>query len=152
MHEHIARALYYLEIHLLYASIVCLAAWVLTSLRLGSATTKYWIWVVAALNFIFPLGAVLDKLWASHLSWAAPLGIIGDVANRISQGPAAGVSSVVWLVGASFMFARLGLRLGADHRDAQATAGQSTPAGAMTTHPLFAAMGDENICGGQASS
>ena len=40
MHEHIARALYYFEVHLLYASIVGIAAWVLTSTERGSATTK----------------------------------------------------------------------------------------------------------------
>jgi len=74
MHEHITRALYYFEIHLLYASMVGLAAWALTSIRGGSATTKYWIWVATSLNFVLPVGAVADKLWASHLSWAAPLG------------------------------------------------------------------------------
>ena len=86
MHEDITRALYYFEIHLLYASMVGVAAWVLTSIRGGSATTKYWIWVATTLNFTLPVGAVLDKLWASHLSWAAPLGVIGDFANTISRG------------------------------------------------------------------
>ena len=52
MHEHITRALYYFEVHLLFASIVWCAAWVLTSIRQGSATMKYWIWVAALLNFI----------------------------------------------------------------------------------------------------
>ena len=32
MHEHITRALYYFDIHLLYASVVGLAAWALTSI------------------------------------------------------------------------------------------------------------------------
>src|SRR6266699_6389349 len=70
MHEHITRALYYFDIHLLYASIVGFAAWALTSILGGSATTKYWIWVATSLNFILPVGAVLDKFWSSHLSWA----------------------------------------------------------------------------------
>jgi hypothetical protein len=43
MHEHVAPAVYYLEVHLLYASVVCLAAWVLTSIWNGAATAKYWI-------------------------------------------------------------------------------------------------------------
>ena len=77
MHEHIARAMYYFSVHLLYASIVGAAAWVLTTIRGASATTKYWIWVVTALNFIAPIGALIDKLWAPHLSWATPLGVIG---------------------------------------------------------------------------
>jgi beta-lactamase regulating signal transducer with metallopeptidase domain len=137
MHEHIARALYYSEVHLLYASIVWLTAWVLTSIGRGSSTTKYWIWVATSLNFIFPLGAVLDKFWASHLSWAAPLSIIGDLANSISRGPAAAVLSVVWLLGAILMLTRLGLRIRADRRDVQALAGQS----ALDSRPSFLAQG-----------
>jgi beta-lactamase regulating signal transducer with metallopeptidase domain len=137
MHEHIARALYYFEVHLLYASIVWLTAWVLTSIGRGSSTTKYWIWVATSLNFIFPLGAVLDKFWASHLSWAAPLSIIGDLANSISRGPAAAVLSGVWLLGAISMLTRLGLRIRADRRDAQALADQS----ALDSRPSFLAQG-----------
>ena len=57
MLEHITRGLYYFEVHLLFASIVGLVAWVLTSIRGGSATTKYWIWVVTMLNFFLPVGA-----------------------------------------------------------------------------------------------
>jgi len=120
MHEHIARAVYYVQVHLLYASIVWLAAWVLTSTRRGSATTKYWIWVAASLNFIFPTAAILDKFGASHLSWAAPLGIVGDAANRISQGPSSAVILVVWLLGAILMLRRVCLRIRAEHRDARA--------------------------------
>ena len=126
MHEHIARTLYYFEIHLLYASVVGLAAWALTSIRSGSATTKYWIWVATSLNFIFPLGAALDKAWASHLSWAAPLGIIGDAANIISQGKVAAVLSVLWLLGATVMLTRLLLRIRSEHREAQSTNRQGT--------------------------
>jgi beta-lactamase regulating signal transducer with metallopeptidase domain len=132
MHEHIARALYYCGVHLLYASLVGLAAWALTSIRGGSATTKYWIWVATSLNFILPLGAILDKLLAPHLWWAAPLGVIGDFANTISQGRAASVLSVVWLLGAASMLTRLGLRIRAERRHVQAAAGQSGPEGLPT--------------------
>ena len=120
MHEHIARALYYSQVHLLYASMVWFAAWILTLVRQGSATTKYWIWVATSLYFLFPLGAVVDKFWTSHLSWAAPLGVIGDAANNISRSPAAPTLSVIWLLGVTLLFARLCLRLWADHRDAHA--------------------------------
>jgi len=137
MHEHIARALYYFEVHLLYASIVWLAAWVLTSIRRGSATTKYWIWVATSLNFIFPMGAVLDKVWASHLSWAAPLSVIGDVANGISRGPTAAVLCVGWLLATTLMLTRLCLRIRAERRAAQATAGQSV----LDPRPSFLAHG-----------
>jgi beta-lactamase regulating signal transducer with metallopeptidase domain len=125
MHEHITRALYYFDIHLLYASIVGLAAWALTSIRGGSATTKYWIWVATSLNFIVPVGAVLDKSWSSHLSWAAPLGIIGDFANTISRGRTATTLSVVWLLCAALMLTRLCLRIRAERRDTSVTASQS---------------------------
>src|SRR6202049_2982968 len=123
MHEHIARTFYYLDVHLLYASIVWFAAWVLTSIRGGSATTKYWIWVATSLNFILPVGAVLDKLWAPRLSWAAPLGIIGGFATTISQGRTATILSVVWLLCATLMLTRLCLRIRAERRDTSATAG-----------------------------
>src|SRR5258708_6461969 len=125
MHEHIARVLYHLQVHLLYASIVWFAAWVLTSIRRGSATTKYWIWVATSLNFVLPVGAVADKLWASHLSWTAPLGIIGGFANTISRGWIAAILSVVWLLGAILMVTRLSSRIHAERRDAQAAADQS---------------------------
>jgi len=137
MHEHIARALYYFDIHLLYASMVGLAAWALTSILGGSATTKYWIWVATSLNFILPVGAVLDKLWARHLSWAAPLGIIGDFANTSTQGRTATMLSGVWLLCATLMLTRLCLRIRAERRDAQAAAGQS----ARQSAPAFLAQG-----------
>ena len=41
MHEHIARVMYYFSVHLLYASMVASAAWVLTSILRASATTAY---------------------------------------------------------------------------------------------------------------
>jgi beta-lactamase regulating signal transducer with metallopeptidase domain len=137
MHEHIARALYYFDIHLLYASIVGCVAWALTSIPGGSATPKYWIWVATSLNFILPVGAVLDKLWAPRLSWAAPLGIIGDFANTISQGRTATILSVVWLLCATLMLTRLCLRIRTERRDTSATAGQS----ARQSRPSFLALG-----------
>jgi beta-lactamase regulating signal transducer with metallopeptidase domain len=88
-------------------------------------TTKYWIWVATSLNFILPVGAVADKLWASHVSWAAPLGIIGGFANTISRGWIAAILSVVWLLGATLMVTRLCSRIRAERRDAHTAAGQS---------------------------
>jgi beta-lactamase regulating signal transducer with metallopeptidase domain len=125
MLEHITRGLYYFEVHLLFASIVGLVALVLTSIRGGSATTKYWIWVAAMLNFLLPVGAVLDKLLASYLGWATPLGGIGDLAKSITHGPNASVVSMVWLLGAILMFARLCFRIWAVRREDQAANSQS---------------------------
>jgi bla regulator protein blaR1 len=120
MHEQIARLLYYLGVHLLYASIVWFAAWLLTSIPRGSATTKHWIWLATSLNFILPLGALLDKLLARHLTWASPLALIGGVGLRIAED--AGLASAlgaVWLLGAALMFTRLCLRLRAERRAGQ---------------------------------
>ena len=126
MHEHIARTIYYLSVHLLYASIVGCAAWILTSIRGASSTTKYWIWVVTALNFIVPTGALMDKVWAPHLSWATPLGGIGDPIWKMTQGWTAVALALIWTAGALTMFARLLSRIRRD-RDSQASLELSSP-------------------------
>jgi len=116
MHEYIARPVYYVGIHLLYASLVWFVAWTLTSFRRPSATTKYWLWVATSLNFILPLGAVLDKSFAAHLRWARPLGVIGDAGLLIADNAA--VVGAVWLAGTIFMATRLCMRIRAARRDA----------------------------------
>jgi len=123
VHEHIARAMYYFSVHLLYASMVGSAAWMLTSIRDASATTKYWIWVVTVFNFIVPTGALVDKLWAPHLMWAAPLGAIGGPIWDITQGRTAVVLAAIWVAGASAMLLRLISRIRRERREAQALAG-----------------------------
>src|SRR5437588_7124270 len=112
MPEQLAPVFYYLGVHLMYASIVWLAAWLLTSIPRGSATTKHWIWLATSLNFMLPLGALVDRLLARHLTWASPLGFIGGAGLRIAEDD--GLRSVlgaVWLLGAALMFTRLCLRL-----------------------------------------
>jgi beta-lactamase regulating signal transducer with metallopeptidase domain len=121
MHEYIARPVYYVGVHLFFASLVWFAAWTLTSIIRGTATTKYWVWVATSLNFVLPLGAVLDKSLAAHLSWAKPLGVIGDAGLRIANN--ATMVGAVWFLGATLMAGRLFWRIRADRRDAQA--GQS---------------------------
>ncbi len=123
MHEHIARTMYYFSVHLLYASIVASAAWALTSILRASATTKYWIWVATAFNFILPSGALIDKLWAPHLTWARPLGALGVAVWDITQGRTAVILGVVWVIGAFSMLMRLISRLSRECREAQALAG-----------------------------
>ena len=122
MHEHIARAMYYFSVHLLYASIVGCAAWVLTSFRRASATTKYWLWVVTVFNFVVPVGAGIDKLWAPHLAWAAPLGAIGGPVWDMTQGRTALVLAVIWITGALTMLVRLISRLRRGRREVQVPA------------------------------
>ena len=116
MHEHIARAMYYLSVHLLFASVVASAAWALTSIRGARSSTKYWIWVVTAGNFVLPLGAVIDNLWAPHFTWAAPLGVIGRPVWEITQGRKVVVLAVIWMTGALIMLVRLTARLYKDRR------------------------------------
>ena len=111
VHEHIARAMYYCSVHLLFASIVGCAAWVLTSVRGASATTKYWIWAATVFNFVVPVGAGIDKLWAPHLSWAAPLSAIGGPVWDITQGRTGLVLALTWIAGALTMLVRLISRL-----------------------------------------
>jgi beta-lactamase regulating signal transducer with metallopeptidase domain len=124
VHEHIARVMYYFSVHLLFASIVGAAVWVLTSIRSASSTTKYWIWVVTALNFTVPTGALIDKLWAPHLRWATPLGAIGDPIWSMTQGWTAVVLAVIWIAGAFAMFLRLISRIRRE-RESQASVGLS---------------------------
>lgn len=120
MHEHVAPAVYYLEVHLLYASIVCLAAWVLTSLWKGNATWNYWIWVATSLNFIVPLGGFFNRFGASHVPWATQLSGLDEVGIGISRNlPVGAALFAVWLSGALFMSVRLVLRLRRDRRDAR---------------------------------
>jgi len=119
VHEHIARAMYYFSVHLLYASIVGAVAWVLTSFRGASATTKYWMWVVTVFYFIVPVGAGIDKLWTPHLAWAAPFGAIGGPVWDMTQGRTAVVLAVTWITGALTMFVRLIGRLRREHCEVQ---------------------------------
>ena len=137
MLEHVTRAVYYLGVHLLYASMVWLAAWGLTSIRNASATTKYWIWVATSLNFILPIGAVLDWLWTPYLSWATPLSVVGVVAARISQSPAAVVFLLFWWLGVTLMLGRTALRLYAERGDPAAEPRRDR----LDTRPGFLARG-----------
>ena len=126
MREHIAPLVYYLEVHLLCASILCLAAWALTSIRGGSASWKYWIWVATSVNFMVPLGGFFNGFGASRVSWATQLGGLDDVGIGISRNAVAGAVLLgVWLCGAGFMGARLLLRLHWDRRDETAAGGRN---------------------------
>jgi hypothetical protein len=126
MHEQITHAIYYFEVHLVYSSFVWFAAWLLTSIPGASATTKHWIWLATALNFILPLGAVFDTLWAPYISWAKPLSGIGEVGVAISENePVATVLCAIWLSGATLMLARLCVRIATEQRSTRATVGES---------------------------
>jgi Zn-dependent protease with chaperone function len=112
MHEHLTHAIYYTEIHLIFCSIVWLAAWALTSIPGASAATKHWIWLATALNFIIPVGAIIDGLLGSHISWASPIGLVGDIGAYISDTTPIALSlAALWLLGFAAMLARLCTRI-----------------------------------------
>lgn len=130
MREHIAPFVYYLEVHLLYASILCLGAWALTSIQGATATWKYWIWVATSINFMVPLGGFFNGFGASRVSWATQIHGLDDIGIGVSRHlTAAAVLFGVWLFGAAVMVARLTVRLHRDRRDTNA-------AGDRTTAPL----------------
>ena len=112
MTEHIARTVYYLGVHLTFASLVWVAAFGLTALLRASASTKYWIWVAASLNFMIPTGAILDRAFAANLSAARPVGFIGRFGLAAAENAA--IFGTVWLLGVLCMLIRLGLRLRAE--------------------------------------
>src|SRR5262245_12466787 len=120
MHVYVARAVYYVGVHLFFASLVFTAASALTRLRGGSAAAKHWVWVATSLNFVLPLCAVLDRSLATHLAWARPLGVIGQLGVRVADH--AVLVGSVWLLGAVVMAVRLGLRIRACLRGARAGA------------------------------
>ena len=98
-----------LEIHLAFASLVALAAWTVTSSRRVSATTKYWIWVATSINFVLPVGALLDRFRPPEVSWALPLEDFGNVIAR--RGAFGTALAVTWAVGLVLMLVRLLLRI-----------------------------------------
>jgi len=123
----IIRGFYFASIHLLYASAVCLVAWLLTSIRQGTATTKHWIWVATTLNFGVPVAALLDAFCAPHLSWARPLAVIGAAVDGAFRNPrVAAVLCSIWSVGALLMIVRLGVRLRTERHAARPRASRAS--------------------------
>ena len=114
--------MYYLSVHLLFASMAATAAFALTSILRASATTKYWIWVATAFNFVLPSGALIDKIWAPHFTWARPLGAIGGPVWDLTQGRTSVTLAAIWVIGAVFTLGRLVSRVRRERREAQSTA------------------------------
>ena len=142
MREHLTHAIYYAEVHLIYSTIVWLAAWALTSVPGGSASTKHWIWFATALNFILPLGAVFDGLLAPHILWATPLAAVGELGASISENTRIATAlGVVWLIGAIAMLARLCARIASEHRSDQASDQAAVAESGRITHQGFHADG-----------
>jgi beta-lactamase regulating signal transducer with metallopeptidase domain len=75
---------------------------------------------VTAFNFVIPVGALIDKLWASHLTWAYPLGAIGGPVWDMTEGRRAAVLAVIWIAGAFAMSMRLISRIRTERREYRA--------------------------------
>lgn len=122
----IAFALRALEIHLGFATLVALAAWAVTSSPRVSATTKYWIWVATSINFILPIGVLVDRFRPPDASWILPLEDFGnEIARQRTVGLALGAA---WVLGLLLMLGRLSLRVRFDaDADAPAVEGLMRP-------------------------
>jgi beta-lactamase regulating signal transducer with metallopeptidase domain len=128
MTEHVAPFVYYLEVHLLYASILYLAAWDLTSIQGPSATWKYWVWFATSVNFVVPLGGFFDRFGAATVSWATQLRGLDDVGVGLSHHlMASAVLAGVWVCGTTVMLARLLVRVHACRRDAHESRRSHSP-------------------------
>ena len=92
------------ESHLLFASIVWLAAWLLTRLPFVTATTKYWMWVATAANFVLPLNLIPARLLPRQVSWFSP-GVALETLTIATPFVA------LWLAGALVMLGRLCVRI-----------------------------------------
>jgi len=116
------------EIHLVFSSLVALAAWAVTSMNSSrvSATAKYWIWVATSINFLLPAGVLVDRFRPPDVAWALPLEDFGNaVARRDRLGI---VLAAAWAVGSALMLARLWLRIRACRTAAQPAASVARPA------------------------
>jgi beta-lactamase regulating signal transducer with metallopeptidase domain len=100
-----------LQIHLVFASLVALAAWAITSLDSSrmSATAKYWIWVATSINFVVPAGVLVDRLRPPNVSWVLPLEDFGNVVAR--RGSLGAALAAAWIVGTAMMLVRLYARI-----------------------------------------
>jgi hypothetical protein len=104
-----------IEMQLLYASLVAILAWGVTSLRDVSATTKYWIWVVTSLNFALPFAFVSWRFWPRGATVRLlPHAFLATGLNvRVRTLEA---FWVVWAVGAALMVLRLFLRIAGERQ------------------------------------
>lgn len=93
-----------IESHLLFASIVWVAAWLLTLLQSVTATTKYWMWVATSVNFVLPLDLIPARWLPRQVSWFTPRVTLDSVTI-------AAPFVALWVAGTLVMLARLCVRI-----------------------------------------
>jgi beta-lactamase regulating signal transducer with metallopeptidase domain len=129
MREHLAPILYFLQVHLLYATLVALGAWALTSLRGTSVTAKFWIWTAASLNFIVPLGGLIDGFGAQDIPGAQQLAPLASLDLALARHLSlVALLSGLWLAGALLVLLRLVVRISRERRAAGGERSRATPA------------------------
>jgi beta-lactamase regulating signal transducer with metallopeptidase domain len=127
--EHLAPILYFLQVHLLYATLVALGAWALTSLRGASATAKFWICTGASLNFVVPLGGFVDRFGAQELPGAQQLAPVAAFDLALARHPSvAALLSALWAAGALLMLLRLLARISRERRTNSGQPSRQAPA------------------------
>jgi beta-lactamase regulating signal transducer with metallopeptidase domain len=126
--EHLAPMLYFLQVHLLYATLVALGAWALTSLRGASVTAKFWICIAASVNFVVPLGGLIDGFGARDLPGAHQLAPIAVLGLTLARHPAiAALLGALWVAGALFMLLRLLARVSRELRSNRGQRSRDAP-------------------------
>jgi beta-lactamase regulating signal transducer with metallopeptidase domain len=110
--EHLAPALYFVQVHLLCATLVALGAWALTSLRRANVTAKFWVWTAASVNFALPVGGFIDRFGAAEFPGARQLAPLAAFDLRLAQHPLlAALLCALWLSGAVLLLLRLAVRI-----------------------------------------
>jgi beta-lactamase regulating signal transducer with metallopeptidase domain len=128
VNEHLVPTLYFLQVHLLYATLVALGAWALTSLRGASVTTKLWIWTAASLNFLVPLGGFIDRFGAQELPGAQQLAPLAALDLALVRHPsAAALLSALWVTGTFLMLLRLLVRISREQRTNRGKGSRDAP-------------------------
>lgn len=116
--EHLAPALYFVQVHLLCATLVALGAWALTSLRRASVTAKFWVWTATSLNFALPVGGFIDRFGAAEFPGARQLTPLAAFDLRLAQHPLLeALLCALWLSGAVLMLLRLAVRILCERRE-----------------------------------
>lgn len=88
-----------IEIHLVYASIVWIAAWLITSLDRTSATANYWIWVLTSVNFALPLGLLPARVWPAEAGYF--------MGGELPSIDVPRIAIAIWIAGTLLMLVRL---------------------------------------------
>jgi hypothetical protein len=90
------------------------------------------------IQFVVPVAAITDKLWAPYFTWAAPLGVIVAPVWDMTQGRTAVVLALIWTAGAFAMFVRL---ISPIRRERGESRADGIPVSFDPRHPLPAVRG-----------